>query len=483
MIRNILLALFSVIAIAGCSNSSEKQAAVEQSMPKPVGDWSGELDLGALKLTFVFHIAEDSTGALSAKLDVLEQGVQGLAVDAVEINDGLLKLDMKTLNASFEGAFSGEEISGKFTQNGLSMPLNLKQGIVQSSDVLKRPQEPKAPFPYNEEEVSVENHSAGVTLSGTLTFPSTGGIYPVAILISGSGPNDRNETIFGHKPFLVLADHLTKQGIAVLRMDKRGVGNSTGDYNLATSSDSASDVLAAVDYLKNRKEVSSVGLIGHSEGGLIAPMASSQSEDIAFIVMMAGPGVNGEEILYRQGALVLRSFGEEVVEKYLSFQRSAFAILKQELDPSAAEEPLLKAYAEYVSEVPQSEQKMAGENAQAVVQRLNTPWFRQFLTFEPSSVLKQIRVPLLVLNGELDIQVDPNQNLPRIAEALQEAGNSDYTILQLPKLNHLFQTSETGSIAEYAQIEETIAPSALNLISDWILERIPQEEVISEPGC
>lgn len=468
-----ILALFSALTLVSCSNSSEKLFkklgfAVEQTQLALVGDWSGELDFVALKLTLVLHISEEA-GVLSAKLDVPEQGIQGMDVDAIEFTDGLMKFELKPLTASFEGSFNGSEISGKFNQNGISMPLNFKQGVLQASE-FKRPQEPKAPFPYREEEISVENHSAGVTLSGTLTLPSKEGIYPAVILISGSGPNDRNETIFGHKPFLVLADHLTKQGIAVLRMDKRGVGLSTGDYNLATSSDSANDVLAAIDFLKSRKEISSVGLIGHSEGGLIAPMAASQSKDVAFVVMMAGPGVNGEEILYRQGELILSSYKKELIEKYAAFQKAAFAILKQESDLEAAVGPLSKAYADYVAELPENEKQSGEANAQAVVQRFNTPWFRQFITFEPSTVLNQIRVPVLVLNGELDIQVDPNQNLHRIAEALEEAGNEDYSILQLPKLNHLFQTCETGSIAEYAKIEETIAPSALELISSWILE-------------
>jgi pimeloyl-ACP methyl ester carboxylesterase len=343
-----------------------------------------------------------------------------------------------------------------------------------ASDLL-RPQEPKPPYSYNEEAVKYSNSNAGISLAATLTLPRSEGPHPVVLLIAGSGPNDRNEAVFGHKPFLVLADHLTKQGIAVLRFDKRGCDESTGNYDTATSRDFADDVLAGIDYLKTRKEIDArwIGLIGHSEGGIIAPMVAVQSKDVAFIVLMAGTGVNGEEILYAQGALVARSMGAsvEAIAHQEDVQRQILAIIKKEPDSVVAEKLLREVFATKHGAFPSLQQIAQTDAIEAQIKRLNTNWFRYFLTYEPATSLKRVKVPVLVLNGELDLQVPPNQNLPAIEKALKEAGNKDYSVVEFPKLNHLFQNCETGSIAEYQTIEETIAPIALNAMSDWILQR------------
>ena len=337
-----------------------------------------------------------------------------------------------------------------------------------------RPQEPKGAISYDEEEVKYSNLTADVTLAGTLTLPRSGKPSPAVLLIAGSGPIDRDETVFGHKPFLVLADHLTKQGIAVLRVDKRGVGQSTGNYDVSTTEDFAADVLAGVEYLKTRKEVDAeqIGLIGHSEGGLIAPMIAVKSNDVAFIVLMAGAGVTGEATLYAQEALISRAMGvtEEQISHQLDFQKQVLSVIKNESDLEKAEKLLREIVAKQLANLPKEEQQTSANVMEAQMKRCNSKWFRYYLTYDPITSLKHLKIPVLVINGELDSQVPPKQNLPVIAKILEEAGNRNYRIIEFPKLNHLFQTCETGSILEYGKIEETIAPVVLDTLSSWILE-------------
>lgn len=348
-----------------------------------------------------------------------------------------------------------------------------KEGKV-AARVLLRPQEPKGAVPYEEEEVKYSNINANVTLAGTLTLPRSGKPSPAVLLIAGSGPNDRNETLFGHKPFLVLADHLTKQGFVVLRVDKRGVGQSTGNYNVSTSEDFAADVLAGVEYLKTRKEVDAqqMGLIGHSEGGLIAPLVAVKSNDVAFIVLMAAAGVTGEATLYAQEVLISRAMGvaEEQIRHQLDFQKQILSVIKSESDLEKARILLREIVANQLAKLPEEEQQTCADVMEAQIRRCNSKWFRYFLTYDPITSLKHLKIPVLAINGELDSQVPSKQNLPVIAKILEEAGNRNYRIIEFPKLNHLFQTCETGSILEYGKIEETIAPVVLDTLSGWLLE-------------
>lgn len=363
--------------------------------------------------------------------------------------------------------------------------------VCQTASGQSRPQDPKPPYPYDEQEVVYQNKKDGVQLAGTLTLPRSApsnakGPFPAVLLITGSGPQDRNETVFDHKPFLVLADHLTRLGIAVLRVDDRGVGKSTGKFSEATSEDFAADALAGVEYLKTRKEVAPrrIGLIGHSEGGLIAPLVAAASTDVAFIVMMAGPGLTGEQILYRQTVLVSKAAGmsDDLIAQNRAAQERVFAILKQEKDNVVAErriseeadifrEVAAKARAEATEEQKKTIDMVAAaieSQAKLVV----SPWIRFFLTYDPRSALMKVRCPVLAINGEKDLQVPAKENLDAIRLALESGGNKDHTVLALPNLNHLFQTSRTGAISEYAQIEETISPAAMDTISKWILRRI-----------
>jgi uncharacterized protein len=341
-----------------------------------------------------------------------------------------------------------------------------------------RPQEPKKPYPYLEEEVIYENREAGIKLAGTLTLPSEQDSFPAVLLITGSGPQDRNEAIAGHRPFLVLADYLTRQGIAVLRVDDRGVGRSTGDFSPATSEDFASDVLAGIEYLKTRREINpkKIGLIGHSEGGIIAPMVAVKSPDVAFIVLMAGAGLTGEEILYLQTGLISKEMGisEKDITKNLQLNNKIFSVFKEEEDNKIAEEKIRQIFMTYWEDLSEEEKSRIGNPEgylKARLQSLFSPWFRFFLTYDPQPTLSKVKCPVLAINGEKDLQVPPKENLSAIKEALKTGGNKDYTVIEIPNLNHLFQTAQTGVPAEYAKIEETISPEVLKIIGDWILEQ------------
>jgi fermentation-respiration switch protein FrsA (DUF1100 family) len=353
----------------------------------------------------------------------------------------------------------------------------------------RRPQEPEPPYPYYEEEVIFQNEKDGVRLAGTLSLPLAKGKFPAVVLVTGSGPQDRNETEFGHRPFLVLADHLTRLGIAVLRVDDRGVGRSTGNFSEATSEDFADDALAAVKFLRTRREIApgKIGLLGHSEGGLVAPLAAAQSSDVAFVVMMAGPGLKGDQVIIGPGGIDRECgwLSAQLIVENRAAQERIFSIIKQDQDLKLAEAGIRKEAEIFVTlagrikaEAPESERKTAATVAAVIegqAQLFLSRWFRFYLTYDPTVALMKLKCPVLAVNGEKDIEVPARENLEAIRRALAASGNKDYTVLMLPGLNHLFQTAETGAISEYEQIEETISPLALDAVSDWILKHTSQK--------
>lgn len=439
------------------------------------GIWEGKIEVFGTELTIVCHISVTPEGSLIATIDSPGQGVTGIPVEQITLKENNLSLQIPSIGGFFQGKANEDFtlIEGAWQQLGTSFNLSLHR--VEKSKGIIRPQEPKKPYPYNEEEVKYENKVARITLAGTLTLPDGGGLFPAVILISGSGPQDRDEAIVGHRPFLVLADYLTRQGVAVLRFDDRGVGESEGNFDLATSEDFATDVLAGIAYLKNREEINTkqIGLIGHSEGGLIAPMVAAHSSDVGFIVLMAGPGLRGEEILYLQSALISKVTGvsEEEIIRNRRFNERAYTLIKEEENQEIVAEQLYQILMDYFNELSKEEKDKIGDieayiNVQ--MQSLLPPWFRYFLIYDPAPTLSEVKCPVLAINGEKDLQVPPSENLSAIEEALIEGGNKDFVIKEFPGLNHLFQTAETGSPDEYARIEETISPVVLKYISDWI---------------
>lgn len=445
--------------------------------------WEGELPTPAGSLKLIIHLFARADGTYRATLDSPSQGAMGIPASSATLEGTKLQIEFSNIPATYEATLNaaGTEADGTWSQGGGSTELDLKK-VEKTSDLgPNRPQEPKAPFPYDAEDVTYPNPAAtGVTLAGTLTTPPGTGPFPAAILISGSGAQDRDESLMGHKPFLVLADHLTRHGLAVLRFDDRGYGESTGTFATATSADFATDVAAGLAYLKSRADIASdqIGLIGHSEGGLVAPMvAAEHPNDVAFIVMLAGTGITGEEILYLQARLILAAaeVDDAIIARNTARQRKIFTTIREEPDEDAAVAQITEIIAADYAHMDATERAIIGltdTNHEAAARALVTPWMRFFLTYDPATALRQVRVPVLALNGSKDLQVPPAENLSAIEAALKAANNSDVTLQELPELNHLFQTARTGSPNEYAQIAETFAPSALTLISEWIQQRV-----------
>jgi fermentation-respiration switch protein FrsA (DUF1100 family) len=455
------------------------------SPPAPVpdvdvaGDWLGTLAVGGLELRIVFHFTQGNDGALHGTMDSPDQGAEGIPLGRIEGEGMKIRVEVPAVGGVYEGVVDadGGRIDGTWSQGGQSFPLTLapvREG--EAIEKPKRPQEPERPLPYREEEVRFRNEDAGITLAGTLTLPEGEGPFPAAVLISGSGPQNRDEALLGHRPFLVLSDHLTRHGIAVLRFDDRGTGESEGDFGSATTADFATDVAAALDFLEAREDIDTgaVGLIGHSEGGLIAPMVAVERPDVAFIVLMAGPGLTGERILELQSVLIARAEGtdEDVIAWNGRIQKLIFDIVKTTPDVAEAEAEIREVMAGEIARLSEEEQKkykVEEMNSDAQIRQVLSPWFRFFLVHDPAPVLRKVRCPVLAINGEKDLQVPPKENLSAIEEALKAGGNTRYEVVEMPGLNHLFQPAETGAISEYAGIEVTIAPEALDRITRWIL--------------
>ena len=448
---------------------------------RPVEAWAGTMTALFQKLQMRIRIYRDETGTESVFFDSVTQKQGGFKATRT-IDEQEWTIDVTALGAGFKGTINSDktEIVGTWNQSGLGFDLTLvPEKIIEENVVpaIRRPQTPKAPFPYAVEDVKFENKVDGIELAGTLTIPETDKPCPAVVLISGSGPQDRDESILEHKPFWVIADHLTRNGIAVLRFDDRGTAESKGEFSTATSEDFANDAEAALNYLAGDARISShrIGLIGHSEGGLIAPIVAARRSDVAFIVLLAGPCVNGKQILLTQGRLVLHAEGindETALTVQRETQLAMFdSILNTPADSSveALTNSAMKKLMESLPEGLRNEEMLRPSVAAGIAQ-LNTPWFRNFLTFEPASVLQAVKCPVLALNGQKDVQVDPALNLPAIKAALIKGGNLQYTMMELPALNHLFQTCKTGGVSEYQTIEETIAPVVLKTMTEWIVE-------------
>ncbi len=442
------------------------------------GAWNGSLTVGPQTLQITVRFTTGETG-LRATIDIPQQGATGVQLQNVSYNDSRVYMELPagpTL-AVFDGQHVGDSIGGAFTQAGLSGTFFLKR----SSQAAAMAEKPPDPLPYAEEEVAF--HNAAITLAGTLTLPESGAPHPAVVMITGSGPQNRDEELFGFKPFYMIADHLTRNGVAVLRYDDRGVGGSTGSVSESTSEDFARDVVAAIDFLQKRNDIrpQQIGLIGHSEGGIVAPLAASMSDEVAFMVLVAGTSVAGAEILMEQGALIMRASGatEVDIEQQIAFQKRTFAAIRSGdgWDELAAD--LETRLRESIAEMPDSQQNVITDvdtfintQIQAQLTALQTPWFRYFLDYDPAATLRRIDTPILALFGELDLQVPPAQNRGPLEQALRDGNHPDYTVRVLPQANHLFITATTGSPTEYATLEKVFVPEFLPLITEWILERV-----------
>jgi len=465
------VALTSVLAIATPLAAPPVDAA---------GHWEGSIETPGQALVVMVDLAE-TDGAWSGTIDIPAQGADGLPLSdvSVDTDSGAVRFTMQGVpgEPTFEGTLAGGEITGEFSQGPARLPFRLGREAVEV-EAPSRPQEPEPPFPYDAEEV--EYTARDVKIAGTLTLPPGDEEVPAALLISGSGALNRDLELAGHKPFLVLADHLTRLGIAVLRVDDRGIGGSTGSTWQSTSRDKANDVLFGVRFLRGHDRIAPerVGLIGLSAGGLVAPLALHRVEPgtIAYAVLLAGPGVPGGDLLRQQLRRIAAADGApaEMIEELAALQDKGLQIIASDMPRAEAEAALRQVAEEQMAASPETAQ-LSGEDLEAAlsaaVDTNLSPWFRFFIRYDPRPALGGLAVPTLALFGGKDTQVDADQNQSAMEAAFAGAGNRDITVRRFPEMNHLFQTAGTGSPNEYAQIEETMAPEVLDLIGSWIAER------------
>jgi len=438
------------------------------------GQWLGSIDVQGTKLNLVFNINKMGN-TYTATMDSPDQKVQGIPINTVSFQNPALRMTIEVAGIEYNGTLNASNgITGSFSQGGATYPLNLNKGEA----VKRKPQEPTV-FNYYVENVTFQNKQDAISLGGTLTLPSKEGKFPVVVLISGSGAQNRDSELLGHKPFLLIADYLTKKGIGVLRFDDRGVGESKGDRNIATTKDFATDVSAAVEYLKTRKEVNTkkIGLIGHSEGGIIAPMVAANSKDISYIVLLAGTGIPGDALLMQQTYLVGKAAGmsEDELKEAQTANEKIYNIVKTEKNLEEAKKQLTVLIQASFDELPADQKPSQDEIDTVIAQQtgmIASPWFQYFVTYDPSLILKNVKCPVLVLNGEKDVQVPSKVNTEAIKNALEKGGNKRVTVVEFPNTNHLFQECITCSVDEYEKLEQTFSPIALKQISDWIAVQV-----------
>lgn len=442
------------------------------------GPWYGQLVIPGGKLRITLNVTKTTAG-YSATMDSPDQSAKDIPVPTVVFENNTFVFAIPDARIEYRGILENNTIKGSFSQNSNVLPLDFGREELKAATKPLRPQEPVKPYTYVSEEISFKNEKAGNTLSGTLTLPKKEGNFPAVILVSGSGAQNRDEELLGHKPFLVLADYLTKNGIAVLRYDDRGVGKSTGDFENSTTKDFATDTEAAFQYLKTRKDINKtkIGIIGHSEGGIIAPMVAAKNPDVAFIVLMAGVAIPGDELMMLQNYMIGKVNGmpEEELTKLGNINRQTYDIIKKETDLTVMRNKLQESFNSEMKPlliskgIPQAD---VTQYLDAQANELASPWYSNFIKHNPATDLEKVKCPMLALNGSKDLQVASMANLEAVKRAGEKSGNKKVTIKELKGLNHLFQESDTGSPADYNTIEQTISPIALNEISAWITKQV-----------
>jgi dienelactone hydrolase len=455
-----IAAIFWTASLAGIGWGGTENTVAP---PNLAGKWLGTITFGHVKLRIAFEIAEAQAGGYTGSMRSIDQNGLPYPMSAVKLTSDSVRVEMDIIRSVYEGKFTtdGNAIEGNWLQYGTTTPLVMER--VDKFPEIIRPQTPKRPYPYADEDVAYENAPANVHIEGTLTMPKGEGPFPAVVLIVGSGPLNRDEEVAFHKPFLVIADHLTRQGIAVLRVDKRGVGKTTGDFEEATIYDLADDVRAGVEYLKSRSEIDSkhIGLVGHSEGGVVGPILASQSSDIAFVVMLAGLGQNNGDIIIFQKTLAAKEHGadEDTLALMRSWYERVYAVAREDTDTATAEKKIRALHATLTAD----QKKKLGwpdeELDRQIADQLHKHW-RCDLQHDPRATLAKVRCPVLALNGDKDRQVPAKENLAIIEEALKAGGNTRVTIREFPGMDHGFHTEHS---------EETISPEVLKTISDWII--------------
>jgi len=473
VMKKISVLYFLTILLLICPGMNGQDQMDKQSL---AGSWLGRITAGGVSLRIVFNLAVIEKDSLIVTMDSPDQGVKNIKLGQVTLEKEKIRISAGLMLAEYNGTIKNDTlIEGAWKQGGNEFKLDLTRLITEFT--LNRPQEPVPPFPYRTEEVTFTNNKFKINLAGTLTIPEGNGPFPAVILITGSGAQNRNEELMGHKPFMVIADYLSRKGIMVLRYDDRGVGGSQGDYLKATTADLSTDAMAAFNFLKEHPlaDHKSIGLAGHSEGGLIAPMVAASDEKIAFIISLAGPGVRGEEIIHRQNNDISRISGidEKQIKEGIELNRKLFSVLIKENDNKKAEEKMVSLYRKILTKrkATPGEIEAAQKQLNAGLNPVTYDWFRYFLVTDPAFFWKKVKCPVLALNGEKDLQVAAEINLNAIEKAVLSGGNSSIKKLQFPGLNHLFQHAKTGLPSEYGDIEETFSNEVLEIISDWILNQ------------
>jgi len=438
-----------------------------------VGDWYGTLKVPTGQLRLVFHISKVGD-SFTTLMDSPDQGAKGFASGATTLTGNVIKVDASARGITYDGTFlpDSNKINGIFHQGGNSLPMNFSRKPIEATAAVTRPQDPKD-FPYKREEIAFDNPKGNDRLAGTLTMPADGKASKIVVLITGSGPENRDEEIFNHRPFLVISDWLTRHGIAVLRYDDRGVAKSTGVYSAATSADFADDAEAAVNYILSRPDLKnmSIGLLGHSEGGMIAPMVAVRNNNVKFIVMLAGPGVPISQLMLKQVQDQQRGAPQAAIDFNSGLSKAWYdGVIQNPNDsPEQLKVKLDTIGIRYIHARPES--GIPDAAIPAILQsdsQMLTPWMRYFLRVDPADYLKKVRCPVLAIDGTLDLQVDGETNLAAIKANVEKGGNKDVTIVKMDNLNHLMQKAKTGKVDEYAEISTTIEPQVLTTISDWI---------------
>ena len=464
-LATLALATLALTVVGARTGLAQQQSTVDRY----IGSWMGTLATPAAKLRLALTVRRDSSGALAGEMVSVDQGNATIPA-TLTLHGDTIVVAMPAAQASYTGVLgaANDSIRGSFNQGG-SLPLTLGRATILPT--VAHPQEPKPPFSYDARDVTFES-VPGVRLAGTITTPPGDGPFPAVVMVTGSGPQNRNEELLGHKPFLIITDYLARHGIAALRYDDRGTAQSTGSFSTGTSVDFANDAEAAVRFMRTQPKIerNHVGIIGHSEGGMIAPMVAARSSDVAFIVLLAGPGIPGDSILLLQEQLIATAMGTPpaMVERTTEVNRHLFAAIKSATDSADAVARVMATEQNMLATLPENERATAEQQLRAARGPLLTPWMRYFLSYDPRPTLRKVHVPVLALDGTLDLQVPYKQDLAAIDTALKAGGNRDYRIVQLPGLNHLFQTATTGSPTEYATISETFSPAALEIIATWI---------------